>query len=71
MRVSLSVLLNRTLLRMCRLRVQTTYLWRHGRLANIDDPELLTEHVQRRKLFSRDPRLPVLADKVLVKARVG
>lgn len=71
MRASLSGLLNQTLLRMCRLRVQTTYLWRHRRLANIDDPQLLTEHVQRRKLLSRDPRLPDLADKVLVKTHVS
>ncbi|QYE33086.1 polysaccharide biosynthesis protein (plasmid) [Polymorphobacter sp. PAMC 29334] len=31
----------------------------------------MTEHIQCRKLSDRDPRLPLLADKVLAKARVG
>lgn len=55
---------------MAQLRVQLTYLWRHRRLANIAEPRLLTEHVQRRKLHDRDPRLPLYADKVAVKGFV-
>ena len=61
----------RIALRLRRLRVQTTYVWRHGRLAKLDAPQLMTEHIQRRKLSDRDPRLPLLADKLLVKAQVG
>ncbi len=49
------------------LRVQLTYLWRHRRLAKLDAPRLLTEHIQCRKLGDRDPRFPQLADKVAVK----
>lgn len=54
-----------------RLRVQLTYVWRHGRLADLANPHLLTEHVQRRKLYVRDPRYPQLADKVQVKGYVA
>ncbi|WP_344707006.1 ATP-grasp fold amidoligase family protein [Sphingomonas swuensis] len=49
------------------LRVQLTYWWRHRRLARLSAPRLFTEWVQHRKLNDRDPRLPILADKVLVK----
>ncbi len=49
------------------LRVQTTYWWRHGRLARMNPPRMFTEWVQHRKLHDRDPRLPKLADKVLAK----
>ena len=53
------------------LRVQLTYLWRHGRLANLSSPTLFTELVQLRKLHDRDRRFPILADKVLVKQFVA
>ena len=49
------------------LRVHLTYAWRHRRLLHLDRPTRFTELVQRRKLTDRDPRLPVLADKVLAK----
>lgn len=50
-----------------RLRVQLTYWWRHGRWARLQTPRLFTEWVQHRKLHDRDPRLPILADKILAK----
>jgi hypothetical protein len=52
------------------LRIHLTYLWRHRRLANLAAPRLLTEHVQWRKLYERDPRMPRYADKVLAKDAV-
>ena len=54
-----------------RVRIGLTYLWRHQRMANLDRPERFTELVQTRKLIDRDPDLPRLSDKVLVKARVA
>jgi len=49
-------------------RINLTYLWRHGRLPDLDNPTLFTELVQLRKLHDRDRRLPVLADKIRVKS---
>lgn len=57
--------------RLRRLRVQITYLWRHGRLADLTSPRLLTEHIQYRKLVVRDRRYPPLADKLCVKDHVA
>lgn len=57
--------------RAARARIALTYLWRHGRLPKLANPERFTELVQLRKLHDRDPRLPVLADKVAVKAVVA
>ncbi len=57
--------------RAARLRIDLTYLWRHGRLPRLDHPALFTELVQLRKLIDRDPRMPVLADKVLAKSIVA
>lgn len=54
-----------------RVRIGLTYLWRHHRLADLETPQRFTELVQLRKLFDRDPDLPRLSDKVLVKARVA
>lgn len=54
-----------------RAGIRLSYWWRHGRLPNLDEPRLFTEWVQHRKLNDRDPRLPVLADKVAVKAWVA
>ncbi|WP_344697025.1 ATP-grasp fold amidoligase family protein [Sphingomonas rosea] len=53
------------------LRIQLTYWWRHRRLARLTDPRLLTEWIQHRKLNDRDPRLPILADKLRVKPWVA
>jgi hypothetical protein len=54
-----------------RLRIGLTYWWRHGRWPSLDRPRLFTELVQVRKLSDRDPRMPLLADKVAVKAFVA
>lgn len=52
-------------------RIQLTYLWRHGRLAELEFPKKFTEHVQFRKLHDQDVRLPLYADKVTVKKIVA
>lgn len=54
-----------------RLRIHLSYLWRHRRFARVDEPRLFTEWVQHRKLYDRDARLPVLADKLAAKAHVA
>lgn len=56
---------------LARLRIQATYLFRHRRLAALDQPRLFTELIQHRKLADRDPRLPLLADKLLAKTHVA
>lgn len=53
------------------LRIQLCYLWRHRRLARLDRPRLLTEWIQHRKLHDRNPRLPIMADKVRAKEEVA
>lgn len=53
------------------LRVTLTYVWRHRRLPDLDDPQSFTELVQLRKLYDRDARMPAMADKVAVKALVA
>lgn len=52
-------------------RIALTYLWRHGRLARLQAPQTFTELVQWRKLYDRNPLLPLLADKVAVKTQVA
>lgn len=52
-------------------RICLTYLWRHGRLPDLDNPQNFTEWVQWRKLRDRDMRMPLLADKVRVKQIVA
>lgn len=52
-------------------RVRLTYWWRHGRRPDLREPRLFTELVQWRKLHDRDPRMPLLADKLAVKAEVS
>ncbi|MES2337549.1 MAG: ATP-grasp fold amidoligase family protein [Pseudomonadota bacterium] len=56
---------------LARLRITLTYLWRHRRLPALTRPQRFTELVQWRKLHDRDARMPVLADKVRVKAHVA
>jgi hypothetical protein len=53
------------------LRVNLTYLWRHGRLPRLNDPSRFTELVQLRKLHDRDQRMSMMADKVAVKSIVA
>lgn len=52
-------------------RVNLAYLWRHRRPLDLQNPRRFTELVQRRKLHDRDPRLPLLIDKVNVKRVVA
>ncbi len=49
------------------LRIYATYMWRHQRLPEIHKPQKFTEWVQHRKLYDRDPRMPIFADKLAVK----
>ncbi len=51
-----------------RLRINLTYLWRHGRIAALDNPMRFTELVQLRKLMDRDPRMVRYSDKIAAKA---
>jgi len=53
------------------LRVHLLYLWQHRRVLHLRRPRRFSEWVQHRKLFDRDPRLPLLTDKVAVKALVA
>jgi hypothetical protein len=52
-------------------RVVLTYLWRHRRLPDLASARRFTEQVQLRKLYDRDPRQPLLMDKVAAKALAG
>jgi TupA-like ATPgrasp len=60
---------------LARSRVRLTYLWRHGKLPDLDDPRSFTEWVQWRKLHDRDVRMPHYADKLkakeIVATRIG
>lgn len=57
--------------RAARLRIALTYLWRHQRFPNLTNPSLFNELVQLRKLLDRDPRMPVMADKIAIKSIVA
>ena len=48
-------------------RVNLAYLWRQRRTLDLHNPRRFTELVQWRKLHERDPRMPLLIDKVNVK----
>lgn len=52
------------------MRVRISYYKNHGSLPDVRNPRTFSEMIQRRKLRDRDPRLPLFADKVLVKAFV-
>jgi hypothetical protein len=43
------------------------YFLRLRRFPNLTQPQTLTEKIQYRKLYDRDPRMPRLVDKILVK----
>ena len=53
------------------LRLHLTYLWRHRRLLSLNVPKRFTELIQRRKLIDHDPLIPLLTDKLAVKATVA
>jgi hypothetical protein len=43
----------------------------HGFIPNLKNPTMLSEKIQYRKLYERDPRMPRLTDKVAVKEHVS
>lgn len=47
--------------------IKLQYFLRLHRFPNLKQPRTLTEKIQYRKLYDRDPRIPQLVDKVLVK----
>jgi hypothetical protein len=57
--------------RTTRMRTRLHFLRSHHRLLNLRHPRTFSEKLQYYKLFHRDPRLPGLADKVLVKEHVA
>ncbi len=50
--------------------VQLRHFQAHRRFSDLRSPRLFSEYVQRRSLYDRDPRLPLLADKIAAKAVV-
>ena len=54
-----------------RWRILLTYLWRHGRLPDLDAPRTFTELVQARKLAGHDRWMVGMADKVVAKTHVA
>jgi hypothetical protein len=54
-----------------RLHAVIGYLRVHRRLPNLREPHTFTEKIVWRKLYERDPRLPALVDKVLVKEHIA
>jgi hypothetical protein len=53
------------------MAVTIDFLVKHHRLPMLRRPQSFSEKVQHRKLFERDPRFPVLADKVSAKRYVS
>jgi hypothetical protein len=54
-----------------RAAITVEFLAYHHRLPHLDHPRTFNEKIAQRKLRDRDPRLPVLADKVLAKREVA
>jgi len=54
-----------------KLAIQIEHFRYYHKWPNIETPETFNEKIQHRKLYDRDPRLPRLADKVLVKDYVS
>jgi TupA-like ATPgrasp len=54
-----------------KLAIQIQHLRSHHRWPNLRNPQTFNEKVHHRMLYDRDPRLPRLADKVLVKDYVA
>jgi hypothetical protein len=51
--------------------INLEFLKYHGRLPRLSPPETFNEKIAHRKLYDRDPRMPRLADKILVKQHVS
>lgn len=69
-RVASAVLRSLFPVRMAERDLRRSYFSAHGRYPNIRNPKLFTEKIQHRKLFDRDERFSICADKVLVKQYV-
>jgi hypothetical protein len=54
-----------------RTAITLEFLFFHHRLPRLDHPRSFSEHIARRKLYDRDPRMSVLSDKVRAKEYVG
>lgn len=54
-----------------KIAISMDYFLRHNRIPNLENPQTFTEKIQYRKLYERDARLPMLADKQLVKEHVA
>ena len=54
-----------------RTAVNFDHLIHHLQLPRLDNPVTLSEKIQHRKLYDRDPRLPELSDKILAKEYVA
>lgn len=54
-----------------RSAVTLEYLGYHHRLPRLDHPRTFCEKIAQRKLRDRDPRMPMLADKILAKREVA
>ncbi len=53
-----------------RLAIQILYFLHFRRFADLKNPKTFYEKVNWRKLYQRDPRFPVFADKIAVKAEI-
>lgn len=71
MQTALAPLPSRRRIALSRLRISLLYLWRHGRLPDLDHPLRFTEHVQHRKLYDHNILMPPLADKLKAKEIVA
>ena len=56
---------------LAKMRISLAYAWRHKRQVQLNTPRRFTDWIQWRKLYDRDPRMPLLADKLSVKDHVA
>lgn len=54
-----------------RSAIRLEFVLYHHRLPDLDHPRTFSEKIARRKLYDRDARMPVMADKILVKEYVS
>ena len=54
-----------------RQALQLRYFREYGRALNLKNPQRMSEKIQWRKLYQRDPRLVVFADKIAVKQEIA
>jgi hypothetical protein len=53
-----------------RARISLDFFRHHGKFQRLASPRTFSEKIAHRKLFDRDPRMPFLSDKILVKQHV-